>query len=51
MFLYIVASKLINWFRVCVYVFSGRSHRRVSVHICSNLHFTSTIDLSTAFEL
>jgi len=53
MFLYIVASKLINWFHVCAYVFSDRSHCRVSVHIRSNLLFTSTIDLllSTAFEL
>jgi len=51
MFLYIVASKFINWFRVCIYVFSGRSHRGVSVHIRNNFRFTSTIELSTAFKL
>jgi len=35
----------------CVYMFSSRSYRQVSVHIRSNLRFTSTIVLSTAFEL
>ena len=50
-FLYIVASKLIDF--VCAYVFSDQGRSRATVDLCGIIRFTSAIDLllPTAFGL